>query len=183
MSIMSGSKLPKGFEMFQVPTRGGQSASTYSMLSNFFPELLQQTQGAPGAFQAIEQQGQDLFNQKIAPGIAQRYAGSGIGASSGMQNSIAAAGKDLTLGLQAQRANLMQQSMRNVLSLGDLLLQNPDQQTFFGRKEQKPSFWDQFLSMGLPIAGGIAGGFLGGPGGATIGSSLGATAARPFLNY
>lgn len=188
MSIMSGAKIPKGYEMFQVPTRGGQSASTYSMLSQFFPELLQQAKGAPGAFQAIEQQGQDLFNQKIAPGIASRYAGSGIGSSSGMQNSLAAAGKDFTLGLQAQRAELMNQSMQNVLSLGNLLLQRPDVETYVGQKQQKPSFWDQMLGIGLPIAGaGIGAGlgyFAGDPlTGAKIGGKLGSSAASAFQNY
>lgn len=173
-------KAPKGFEMFQFPTRGGQSANTYSMLSQFFPELLQQAQGAPGAFDAIEQQGQNLFNQKIAPGIAQRYAGSGIGASSGMQNSLAAAGKDLTLGLQAQRANLMQNSMNNVMNLGRLLLENPDTETMFNKRDPKMSMWQQILGIGAPIAGGVLGGIFGGPMGAVGGAQLGSTLASPF---
>lgn len=184
MSAMAGLKLPKGFEMFQAPTRGGQSASTYSMLSNFFPELLQQAQGAPGAFDALEQQGQNLFSQKIAPGIAQRYAGSGIGASSGMQNALAAAGKDLTLGLQAQRADLMHRSMRNVLDLGSLLLSNPDVETYLGRKPQKSNFWDQMLGLGLPIGGALLGGLVpgGGLGGAKLGGTLGSTIGKSFLD-
>lgn len=179
MSILTP-KSPKGFEMFQVPTRAGQSASTYSMLSNFFPELLQQAQGAPGAFDALEQQGQNLFNQKIAPGIAQRYAGSGIGASSGMQNALAGAGKDLTLGLQAQRNQLMQNSMNNVMNLGNLLLSNPDYETYFGQKQPKRSIWDSILGIGLPAAGGVIGGVTGGPQGAIAGMNIGQSFAAPF---
>lgn len=174
-------KIPKGFEMFQVPTRGGQSASTYSMLSNYFPELLQQAQGAPGAFDAIEKYGQDVFQQQIAPGIAQRYAGSGIGSSSGMQNSIAGAGGNLASQLVSKRSDLMQQSMRNVLSLGDLLLGNPDVETMFGRKQQKPNFLNQLLGIGFPIGGALLGG-LGGLGGAKLGGTLGSTIGKSFLD-
>lgn len=179
MSIMSTPKAPKGFQMLQFPTRGGQSSNTYSMLSQVLPELLQQAQGAPGAFEGIEGPAQRQFEQITAPGIAQRYSGSGIGASSGMQNSLAAAGKDLSMDLASKRAGLMQQSMHNVLSLGDLLLGRPDTETMFAKKP--PGFWQQMLGIGLPVAGAALGSF-GGLGGAQLGAGIGSMLGRGFLN-
>jgi hypothetical protein len=173
---------PKGFNMQQFATRGGQSASTYSMLSQFFPELLQQAKGAPGAFDAQEGQAKDFFNQQLAPGIAQRYAGSGIGSSSGMQNSLTAGARGLTNDLYAQRQSLMNSSMQNVLGLGQLLLQNPDVENYYSQKQKGPSWWEKALGIGAPIAGAAVGGYFGGPTGAKLGATVGSQFGQSFLS-
>ncbi len=173
---MSALGAPKGFEMLQFPTRGGKAADIYSQLGgDYFQRLLSMAQGGPQMWE-LEKYGQDVFNQQIAPGIASRYAGKGIGASSGMQNAIAGAGANLASGLAATRQDLMNQSVQNVLSLGNLLLGNPDAENLFQRKE-KNKWLEKILGIGAPIAGaglGFIPGFPGGPvGGAMIGNQIG----------
>lgn len=172
---------PKGFNVHQFASRGGQSADIYSMLAQAFPELLNQAKGAPGDFEAQEKQAQDYYNQQLAPGIAQRYAGSGIGASSGMQNSLTAGARGLTNDLYSKRQDLMSQSMQNVFHLGKLLLQNPDIENYYSKKQKGPSNWDQILGIGLPIAGAGLGAF-GGLGGAQLGGLLGSKIGQSFLS-
>lgn len=173
---------PKGYEMLQFPTRGGQSANIYSQLGgDYFQKLLGMAQQGPQMGE-MEKYGQDIFQQQIAPGIASRYAGSGIGASSGMQNSIAGAGANLASELASKRQDLMHQSIQDVLGLGHLLLSNPDVENYYRGKSGKSSgsIWDKIFGIGLPIAGGIAGGIFGGPMGAAAGLSLGNTLGSGF---
>jgi hypothetical protein len=185
MSAMAGLKLPKGFEQYSLPTRGGQSADIYSKLFSMFPEMMQNAQGGGSGFDAIEGQARQDFSRKTAPGIANRYAGSGIGASSGMQNSLAAAGQDLELGLAGKRIDYMDKSMQRVLQLGNILLKNPDIGFGYQRTDEDDgsSTWDKILGIGLPIAGAAAGfipGFgpmIGGPAG---GAAIGGTIAKGF---
>jgi hypothetical protein len=180
MSILSTPKAPKGFEMFQFPTRGGKSADIYSQLSgDVFQNLLRSAQNPDTSAQ--EKYGMDVFNQQIAPGIAQRYAGSGISGSSGMQNALAGAGGNLASKLQSERQNLMHQSMQDVLGLGNLLLQNPDIENYYSEKKGSGGdFWNKALGFGLPVLGGVAGGIFGGPMGAAAGASLGSGLGSAF---
>jgi len=177
--MLATPKPPKGYDMIRFPTRGGQSANIYSQLSELFPELINQAKGAPGAFDAMEGQAMRQFNQQVAPNIAQRYAGSGIGSSSGMQNSLAAAGRDLTENLAARRQQLMQQSMQNVLGLGNILLSNPDEMNFLTPKG--PKWWQQILGLGSPVAGAGIGGLLGGGIGSLLGFQGGTGFGQGFL--
>jgi len=152
--------------------------------SQGLPDVLQQimsrAKGDPSAFEGMEKGALNQFNQQIAPGIAQRYAGSGISGSSGMQNAIAGAGANLADQLYSKRQDLMHRSMRDVLSLGDLLLK-PDQQGYFGGEEDEgPAWWEQALGIGLPVLGGIGGAFLGGPAGAAAGATIGGQIGSSF---
>jgi hypothetical protein len=179
--------MPKGFDMLQFPTRGGQSANIYNQLagglSAGLPDILQQlllsAQGQPAGFEDQEKYAMDLFQQKIAPQIAQRYAGSGISGSSGMQNALAGAGGNLAQSLKAQRSDLMQQSMKDVLSLGELLLGRPDVENVFQKK--KSGFWDQLLGIGAPLIGAGIGGLFGGPMGGLGGAQIGSAFGQSFL--
>lgn len=175
---------PAGYEMLQVPTRGGRSADIYNQLSGqHFQNLLGMSQGNLPFFQANEKYAQDMFNQQIAPGIANRYAGSGIGASSGMQNAIAGAGANLSSQLAAQRQNLMLKAAHEVNSLGDLLLRRPDVENYLsegGGGSERP-WWHTALEYGLPVVGAIAGGVSGlGPAGAVAGFQMGRTIGGAF---
>lgn len=179
--------IPKGYELFSVPTRGGQSADIYSQIAGSMkgglPDILQNllgmARGDSGMFSAMEKPAMRQFEEQIAPGIANRYAGSGIGASSGMQNSLASAGKNLAEDLQAQRSAMMERSMSRVLALGDMLLSNPDMQQGLVRKQ--PAWWQQGLGMASPIAGGVAGGLFAGPMGALAGGQIGSSFGQGFL--
>jgi hypothetical protein len=146
--------IPKGYGMYNLPTMGGGQEDIYNMLKGQFQggggdvynKLLSMAQGQPGAFEQMEAPALAQFQQQIAPGIAQRYAGSGIGASSGMQNSLAGAGGNLAQNLQSQRMGLMQQSMHDVMGLGNMLLGTPTQQ--FGLYQKENIFRDLMQLLG-----------------------------------
>lgn len=182
------SVVPKGYKQFNFPTRSGQSADIYSQLAgglqgglpDVLKQLLGQAQGQDQAFAPIEQQAQNFYQQQLAPQIAQRYAGTGISGSSGMQNSLAQGASNLSGDLAAQRRKLMQQSMSDVLGLGEFLLGNPDYETYFGKGQDKQKWWQKAAGVGLPILGGIAGGIFGGPAGAGLGYNVGSSLGNAF---
>lgn len=172
--------MPKGFDMLQFPTRGGQSADIYNQLGgDFFQQLLSRAHGMGDSFQPQEQQAQDFYNRQLAPQIAQRYAGSGIGSSSGMQNALTAGATDLTSNLHAQRNQMMEKSIQDVLGLGNLLLSNPDVENYFQPSKKKGFDWGSLFGSLAPAAGGAIGGGLGflggGPAGALAGAGLGSS--------
>jgi len=152
--------------MYSIPTMGGGQADIYNMISNqfksgggdVFNQLFGLARGDSDLFSKLEAPALRQFQQQIAPGIASRYAGSGIGASSGMQNSIAGAGANLAENLQAQRMGLMERSMQNVLGLGERLLGTPTQQFGLVQKENMLRQLMQLLGMGASQMGGIYGG-------------------------
>lgn len=151
--------IPTGYNMYSLPTMGPGQKDIYEMIKGQFSQgaggayqnLFGMASGRPEAFAAQEKQAQDFFNQQLAPGIAQRYAGSGIGSSSGMQNALAGAAGNLTTNLQAQRNQMMQQSIHDVLGLGNMLLGTPTEQ--FGLQK---SPWASILeSLGGGIGTGL----------------------------
>lgn len=153
MSIITSGKSPKGYNVFQYRPRGGLSEDVYKKLAQAFPELLDQAKGSPEAFSKIEAPALRQFSREIAPNIAQRYAGMGASGSSGLNNSLASAGQDLAENLQAKRHEYMHNSMRNVLDLSNLLIQNPDEETAFMQKpEKKLPWWKGLLSTGINAA-------------------------------
>lgn len=151
--------IPSGYNMYSLPTMGGGQKDIYDMIKgqvqggypDVFKNLLATARGDIPHFQEQEQYAQNMFNQQIAPGIANRYAGSGIGASSGMQNAIAGAGANLSSQLASQRSGLMQQAMHDVLGIGHNLLGMPTQE--FGLQK---SPWASILeSLGGGIGTGL----------------------------
>lgn len=162
--------MPKGYEAIRFPTGTKETRDIYNQLYQMFPELMRRSQGSPEMFAQMEAPAIQQFQREVAPGIAQRYAGQGISGSSGMQNTLAAAGRDLASDLQAQRQNYLQQSLGNVMNLGNYLLQNPQEQTFY---RKKPSWFSSLLGIGAPIAGAGLGSLFGGFPGAQMGSSMG----------
>ena len=158
--------IPKGYEMYGLPTMGGGQKQLYDLFKgqfeggagNVFQKLFGLAGGEPGQFAQLEAPALAQFQQQIAPQIAQRYAGSGIGSSSGMQNSIAGAGGNLAQNLQSQRLGIMQQSMRDVLGIGEHLLGMPTQQYGLVQKENLLRDLMQLLGQAGGTAGGIWGG-------------------------
>lgn len=166
MSMSAVPKLPKGFGIYSLPTMGGGQADIYNMLKgqfqggagDIYQNLLSMAKGDQGMFDKLEAPALRQFQQQIAPGIASRYAGSGISGSSGMQNALASAGGNLAENLQSQRMNLMQQSMHDVMNLGHTLLGTQTQQ--FGLV-QKQDLLRELMQM-LGGAGSQAAGIFGG---------------------
>lgn len=142
-------------------------------------ELSRMAQGDDSYFAPMEQQALRQFRQRITPQIASQFVGR-LGGSAA-QGAFAQAGSNLAQDLFAQRAQMRQQSLRDLVNLEDTLLnKNTFERTVF----KKPSTWDQ-LSPYLPglasaVGGGI--GFLaGGPGGAAAGASAGSSLASSIL--
>ena len=166
MSMLTRPKVPKGFDMYSLPTMGGGQKDIYDLISShfksgagdIFQKLFGLAKGDEGTFAQMEAPALRQFQQQIAPGIAQRYSGTGIGASSGMQNSLANAGANLAENLQAQRSGLMERSMQNVLGLGERLLGTQTQQ--FGLVQKENMLRDLMKILGM--AGGQAAGIWGG---------------------
>ena len=147
----------------------------YQQGSSFLQNLLS---NQPGAFSAFEEPHLQNFEQRIAPGIAERFAGMGTGAgalsSSGLQQSLAQAGRGLSTDLAGLRSGLQMQSLPQALGYA----QQPYTNTLGGlgvqsfQNAQRPG--SQGLLGGLAGGLGTAAGFaLGGPIGASIGGSLG----------
>lgn len=73
----------------------------------------------PSAFRAYEAPMMRQFNEEVVPGLAERFSGSGMGGrqSSAFQNQMGQAGMKLSEALGAQRANLRQGAMSNIMQM------------------------------------------------------------------
>ena len=132
---------PKGYSQFSLPT--GVDKDIFGLLKSqlmqsgpgAFSQLGGMAQGSPELFDQLEAPAMRQFQQQILPGIANRYVGSGIGNSSGMQNSFAGAGRDLAENLQSQRLGYQQNATQQIMGLMNLLLSHPAQQTGLVQKQ------------------------------------------------
>lgn len=96
------------------------------------------------------------FNEQVVPGMAERFSGSGMGSrnSSSFQNQMGQAGQRLSEGLGAQRAQLKQGAMNQILQMLGIS-QDPSQENIF--MEGQPGAGAglfQGLGQGLGQAGG-----------------------------
>lgn len=73
----------------------------------------------PGAYEDFERPYLENFEQKIVPGITERFAGAGALSSSGLNQSIAQAGRGLQTDLAAQRANLKSGAINQLQQFGN----------------------------------------------------------------
>lgn len=106
----------------QLPTMNeGQQNSLQQLLEQLggpqgsgLDYLQQILSGDEGAFSEFEAPYKRQFEQEIAPGLAERFAGMGTGgslSSSGFQNSLAQGGRELSENLAALRGNLKQNAL------------------------------------------------------------------------
>lgn len=112
------------------------------------------------------------FQERILPGIAERFSGAGAGAqsSSAFQQALGSAGADLTERLGALRGGLQMQALPQALSYGQA--PGNELQNLLGLStqafspKQKP-WWQEALTglsggIGSGISSGLTGGFGGG---------------------
>lgn len=166
MAAMEGLKLPKGYSSYNLPTMGGGQKELYDLFKgqvsggvpDVFQKLLGMARGDQGTFSQMEAPLMRQFEQEILPGIAQRYAGHGISGSSGMQNSLSNAATNLGTNLQAQRSDLMRQSMHDVLGIGQNLLGMQTQQSGLVQNKSVINDLLKLLGGGLGSLGGTYGG-------------------------
>jgi len=128
----------------------------------------------PADFNAFAAPQLRQYNQDIIPGISEQFAGMGAGglSSSGFQNAQIQGATDLSERLGAIRANLRQQSAQGLQGIGQLGLQQFDENVF---RPGTPGAWDSLA----PLAG-TAIGALFGPIGAAIGGGVGGLAKNAF---
>lgn len=90
-----------------------QLSTTNPQAFNYIRSILS---NEPGAFEDFERPYKEQFEQEIVPQIAEQFAGAGALSSSGLNQSLASAGRRLSSDLAAQRANLKQGAINNLLS-------------------------------------------------------------------
>lgn len=171
-------------------TRSTLTPQQQSLFSQMLAALNQQ--GASGAFGNVADYYRDLlspdsqtfnefaapelrrFNEDIVPGLAEQFAGMGSGAlsSSGFRNAGIQAGTDLSERLGAIRAQLKQQGAAGLAGLGQMGL-NQVQENIY--QKGKPGLID-FAGPAL----GIAGAAFGGPVGASAGNAVGGWLGKKF---
>lgn len=126
MSFFTGRKE----KMQQVPTlTGGQSDFLSQILGNLgqgglggqgyesaIQNLLRILSGSPEAFQAFEAPAKRQFQEETIPNILERFSGAGARSSSGLQQTLGGAGRQLSEDLSAQRSGLQQNAVQQLLS-------------------------------------------------------------------
>ena len=146
---------PQQMQMFSQLLGGLGGAQSSGM--DFLTQLLS---GDEGAFAKFEDPFKRQFQQETVPGIAERFAGAGThGAtsSSGMQQSMAQAGKELTESLGSLRGNLQQ----NALSQLQGMMGMGFQPTFENIYKQPTMGMFGGLASGLGQGAGMMGGLQG----------------------
>lgn len=152
---------------------------TYQAGNDYLQNILS---GDPSAFAAFEAPYMRNFEQNIAPGIAERFAGAGTGAgassSSALYNSLAQAGGNLQQDLAALRSNLMMQAAPQALQYA----QQPYSNTLAGLGQR--GFENTYQPGSTGVVGGALQGLASGVGqgfgmGMNPFSSLGGFGAKP----
>lgn len=115
---------------------------TYQSGNEYLQKILG---GGPNAFSDFEAPYLQQFNQQIAPGIAERFAGMGAGSSSGLNNSLAQAAG----GLQNQLAGLHGQLKMQALPQALQYAQQPYSNTQAGMGFNPYEFIEQPGGPGL----------------------------------
>ncbi len=96
--------------------KGIENNPTYNAGNSYLQNILS---GNPEAFQAFEQPFKQQFEQETLPMIGERFAGMGTGSgalsSSGLNNSLARAGSDLSTNLASMRSGLQMQAAGQAL--------------------------------------------------------------------
>lgn len=113
--------------------------------------------GNQEAFDAFQKPTMRQFNEQVLPSIAQQFGASGAGSSSGFNQSLARAGERLSETLGAQRANLQQNALSQLMGL---LGQSQEPQFQYGTQKGSqgvlPGIF-QGLGMGLGSSNPLSG--------------------------
>lgn len=126
MSFFTGRKE----KMQQVPTLTGEQQTLLSQIlgnlgqgglggqgyESAIQNLLGILSGKPEAFEAFAAPARRAFTQETVPSILERFSGAGARSSSGLQQALGSAGRQLEENLSAQRAGLQQNAVQQLLS-------------------------------------------------------------------
>ncbi len=146
--------------------QGIETNPLYQQGSNYLSDILNNDQGSMDRFNApyLRQ-----FNEQTAPGIAERFAGMGTGASglssSGLNDALAQASERLTEHLASMREGMKQNASNSALGYAQQPIQNRNDII----NQQHQGYYYQDPSEGLlQPALRTAGQFAGGPGGGAL---------------
>ncbi len=175
-----GNKIPSGYKQGQIQKFTPEMMELWQTLfSHLGPDsyLSRLAGGDEDIFKEIESPALQQF-AGMQGNIASRFSQGGGGAgsmsarrSSGFQNTMNKASSDFAQQLQAQRQQLRQQAIKDLMGMSnDLLNQNPYEQYLVPKKEKKSSGWSDIVGTMLGGAGGFA---FGGPSGVLPGAKFG----------
>lgn len=143
------------------------AGGAFGTSADYYRNLLSDNSADFNAFSAPQLR---QYYQDIVPGISEQFAQMGYGGSglnsSAFRNAQIQGATDLSERLGAIRANLRQSGAQGLQNIGQLGLQN------FQQNYETPGT-EGFLSSVAPAIGTAAGAALGGPAGAAIGGGLG----------
>lgn len=156
-----------GFNQVSVPTMSPEQMQLFQqMFSGASPGI----QGGLGQLSQLASGGSpEFWEQMEAPAwrqfgeaqgqLASRFSGMGLGArkSSGFNNAASGMSADLAERLQANRLGLQQNAIRDLLGLGENLLNKNPYDTFLMPK--KKSAWQELLGSASGGFGGLLGQF------------------------
>jgi hypothetical protein len=179
--------LPKGYGKYKLNNYTPEQMQLFrQQFAHLGPDsyLSKLAGGDEETFNQIEKPALQQFTG-IQGGLASRFSGMGLGGrkSSGFQHAQTAAASDFASQLQSQRQSLQQQAIKDLLGLSnDLLGQRPYEQGLV-QKQNQPSWWEQLLGGGLPLAGAAGGYFASGgnPFAAQLGYRAGQAGSQAFM--
>ena len=138
---------PPGYDLTQIQQYTPEMMELFKSLFQYLgPDsfLSQLAQGDEGAFAEMEKPALQQFSG-IQGNIASRFSGLGQGArgSSGFQNTLNQAGSDFAQQLQANRTNVRQNALQELMNFSNQLLnQKPYEQKL---TEKQAPWWQSFL--------------------------------------
>lgn len=153
--MTGGNVIPKGFERGQLNQFTPEQMNLFqSLFSHIGPDsyLSKLAGGDQSQFEQTERPALRQF-QGLQGQLASRFSGMGSGArkSSGFQNTINQAGSDLSENLASRRMELQSQAIRDLMGMGNSLLQQRPYEQFLLPKQQP--FWQQLLGGLAPGVG------------------------------
>lgn len=166
-------KVPSGYKTGQIQKFTPEAMELYrSLFANVGPDsyLSKLAGGDEATYNQMEAPALKQFSG-LQGQLASRFSGMGMGGrrSSGFQNASNQAASDFAGQLQANRVNLRNQAIKDLMGLSsDLLGQNPYDQYLVPKRQKQGMDWGSIASGA--VQGGIQGFMAGGPAGAAAGS-------------
>lgn len=140
--------------------------------------LYKLAQGDPQLMEQMERGALRDFGA-LQGNTASRFSGMGTGGrhSSGFQLEQGAQARSLQERLQAQRGQMQQQAIKDLMGLSNQLLNQDPYSTFLVEPEQKSEWWQKAISGLSPVAGTAIGTYFGNP---ALGNQLGTAFGQAF---
>lgn len=163
---MSVGKKPSGYDIVSLPNmtpeqmarfreRMGQTGRYSGGAVDYLGRLAGGDEEAYGALAAPAIRD---YEQKILPGLAERFQGGGMMRSSAFANAATEEGASLAEKLAAQRAGIQQQSINSLLGLEQQYMGMSPYENVLSPKRRKKKWWESMLDSGIIGAAGQIGG-------------------------